>query len=809
MWNDSVFSEEDLKGIQKLGLGSKRSSSETIGQFGIGFNVVYHLTDCPSFFTNGNTFCILDPHCRYVPGANPLKPGRRYDGVDTGFWENWSDLKSAYLRQEGMEGCPGEVKNSGTLFRFPLRHTEELVQKSELICEEASFGSSNRPLIVREMKDDLKSWFSDLKEALVFLNNVTELKLFEIEYKSTMILTHHYSTRFITERHPDFQQKLDCFAATREPFIANYSVFLHERLPQKNIEKWIIQLGIGDMQNPQQHWMYLPKRKPRHGLAFPVNKVDFDGRIFCFLPLPSISHLPVHINGDFILDSARIGLWTARDSPDTDERYKWNRHLLEAIASSYVQLLVSYRGELFSPASCQSSQENENMINKYYRIFPRWLDEHKLDCNMQFLATLVYQKLSLLNSPVLIARNDGTDGPFSAEWLPLTDAEKPSQQVHFWDDESLGRSLPPILKRIGINLTAAPMFVRHHFGDCSIQLPLADPVNAYNYYCSYFFQVCEKFPCPITETQFQSVKDFLKFINYIMKRDYVEEESEGSIKFYSKFPDSPNGIPLLLTSDENLRYFSEEKVICSEYSVIFAAECGDQFLHPEMCKLRLTPDCFIRPGKENWGMISSILHSVLPESLRVQKITNASDIIDIQNLLSPLWQCLASDQVFKVHFDEIIQEWALLLTTSDELFAYKSDQQLLPVLPPTRQRRLGQAIPLSYDEDSKVLQVLEKHGMPILNTKVVDSSVCRQFCPQMSEPRKILKNLVYLCQESGLPSLMNDRCADQIATLFTYFGKIHFSHEPDSLTAVKSLPLFKDIRDGKYCTLSGEVYLAR
>ena len=141
VWNDSVFSEKDLKGIQKLGLGSKHSSSETIGQFGIGFNVVYHLTDCPSFFTNGNTFCILNPHCRYVPGANPLKPGRRYDGVDTGFWESWSDLKSAYLRQESMEGCPGEVKNSGTLFRFPLRHTEELVQRSELICEEASFMS--------------------------------------------------------------------------------------------------------------------------------------------------------------------------------------------------------------------------------------------------------------------------------------------------------------------------------------------------------------------------------------------------------------------------------------------------------------------------------------------------------------------------------------------------------------------------------------------------------------------------------------------------------------------------------------------
>ena len=47
VWNDSVFSERDLEGIQELGLGSKRSDAETIGQYGIGFNVVYHITDCP------------------------------------------------------------------------------------------------------------------------------------------------------------------------------------------------------------------------------------------------------------------------------------------------------------------------------------------------------------------------------------------------------------------------------------------------------------------------------------------------------------------------------------------------------------------------------------------------------------------------------------------------------------------------------------------------------------------------------------------------------------------------------------------
>ena len=42
VWNNMNFSDNDLQGIQKLGLGSKRDDLESIGQFGIGFNIVYH-----------------------------------------------------------------------------------------------------------------------------------------------------------------------------------------------------------------------------------------------------------------------------------------------------------------------------------------------------------------------------------------------------------------------------------------------------------------------------------------------------------------------------------------------------------------------------------------------------------------------------------------------------------------------------------------------------------------------------------------------------------------------------------------------
>ena len=49
----SPFTEDDLAGIQKLGEGTKAMDPNKTGQYGVGFNCVYHLTDAPSFLTSG------------------------------------------------------------------------------------------------------------------------------------------------------------------------------------------------------------------------------------------------------------------------------------------------------------------------------------------------------------------------------------------------------------------------------------------------------------------------------------------------------------------------------------------------------------------------------------------------------------------------------------------------------------------------------------------------------------------------------------------------------------------------------------
>ena len=49
VYNNKTMTEKDLIGITKLGRGNKRDSLESIGRFGVGFNVAYHITDCPMY----------------------------------------------------------------------------------------------------------------------------------------------------------------------------------------------------------------------------------------------------------------------------------------------------------------------------------------------------------------------------------------------------------------------------------------------------------------------------------------------------------------------------------------------------------------------------------------------------------------------------------------------------------------------------------------------------------------------------------------------------------------------------------------
>lgn len=162
VFNDSFFSNEDLSGIQNLGIGSKSTYPFKTRQYGVGFNAVYNLTDMPSFLTKGQgvdggeTLCIFDPlhrHCKW-------KVGTRYVDMQT-FRKTFGDVLSGY-----NENVFFSDQNQGTVFRLPLRKAKSGI--SDVILSEEN---------VHSMFGDFKK---DMFEMFLFLKSVSKIIVSDI-----------------------------------------------------------------------------------------------------------------------------------------------------------------------------------------------------------------------------------------------------------------------------------------------------------------------------------------------------------------------------------------------------------------------------------------------------------------------------------------------------------------------------------------------------------------------------------------------------------------------------------------------------
>ena len=844
VWNDSTFSEKDLEGIQKLGLGSKRSDAESIGQYGIGFNVVYHLTDCPSFITGGETLCIMDPHCRFVPEASTEMPGRRFDDLRSGFWEDFPDFKSAYL-QDGLKDCPPELLG-GSLFRFPLRHNYNLMRSSKIVEHSTSYR--NEPLTADRMHRYLTDWAPKMKQALLFLNHVTELHFFIIEDHKPIMLT---STGVSDVRVPSlvlehcFQvciddsgkqsrahlhEKIVAFKEERgsEPCVVQYPLTITETLPnlpqrkeKQKTEKWLIQQGIGDLEDKQQTWNYISLVKPKHGIAAPLSSSPehiraFFGNVFCFLPLPVSCNLPVHVNAHFILNASRRNLWRSTVPREVDDKSRWNENLLNAIASSYADFLVHARSYYIKSEPFEDLKTLKTSAKCYYSVFPNWSKGQKQNQPVPEgpwlkLAEDVYRKLASNNAnllatiestqstPSTAASVEVPSGPgaqFSVKWHPPKNQESSSSQVYFWAPRRDHNDAPikPILEHIGMKITCAPLRIKNHFHTVKCDIPETTPSSVYDYYTQFSGQVSPngRFPCAIEATSFHSIADFKVFTMYFLQ----PSESELGSRV---FPKPPFGHPLLLTADGQLRNFDKRnKVISSQYSQLFP-ESFEKFLHLELLNLKYSTDYFLAPEDlGSYATVQKILSKALPHELKTTHVNNAQGGHIAKPMLAKLWTCLSCDKTFSSHLDNILRSWALLPSTTHHLFS--SINTILPVIPPT-----SVLIPHGRADFSETYKLLQHLGMPFLATDVVDADVVQSYCPQLSDYECILTNLYHLHQERDISSMITK---DNVATLITYLRNINFQVCGDECkTHVKALPLFLTV-EGNLTALDGKtVYI--
>lgn len=385
-FNNSVFTQQDMYAISRIGQASKLEKPLAIGRFGLGFNCVYHFTDIPGF-VSGENIVMFDPHANHLPGISPTHPGLRIKFAGRNILDQFPDQFAPFLHF----GCDLEHTFPGTLFRFPLRNAN-VAPRSHIKKETYT-------------PEDVLSLFTSfsgvVSEALIFLRNVKSVSIFVKEGAGhEMQLLHRvckdYSVGKDTEPKPSNQvfslldenlsagmnkdqllKKLSSTVVKDLPYKCQKVVVTEQDSSGCTSHGWI----TGEYLNAgvSKKHLNLPEMShkliPWASVAVLINSVktdetenaaasnsdifgpstisaqnrrNFGGRAFCFLPLPITTGLPAHINAYFELSSNRRDLWFGNDMAGGGKvRSDWNLYLIEeVVVPAYGHLLEKIASEL-------------------------------------------------------------------------------------------------------------------------------------------------------------------------------------------------------------------------------------------------------------------------------------------------------------------------------------------------------------------------------------------------------------------------------------------------------------------------------
>ena len=574
VYNNRPFTRADIDGIQNLGEGSKGGDPCKTGEYGVGFNAVYHLTDAPSFISKGGdvgeVLLVFDPDCRYAPGASSEKPGRMFK-VSKKLQKDFPDVFRCYLGE--LERFSGD---NATIFRFPLR-SEEMAIESQISSRAVTLEKLDR------MMEELKR---ELFEVLLFVDNVKKITLCEVEKKSGKLVNDYTVEVTLTkedeEKRKEFATVIKEFGnlikqgqilRTDRPFVkVSYVLKITDNCGKE--EKWLIAQQVGFQGDVESTIVDAFKKQklgmlPRGGVAcllekeyleFPVQRRN---KAFCFLPLPLETNLPVHINGHFALDhESRRNLWRD-EAGHVGYRSDWNNALLEdVVASCYIDMLVEVKKLLgFGP---KRSTKNKVLgkIRILESLFPQ---EPTTDHYWETLVDSVYQEMDNRKLNLLpVVRHSAQRGRSSVNvtWLPPTGMGK--QKVFFNNLADAGpfakipekdteeavnkrrQKFERMLLRSGFNLVAFSMKTHDSFqrsGVVTSCISAGDLLEFYGTFGSHD-PLCTigPIPCNVSKTVFEDEYGVKLVLSFCKEAD----------DFLEKLP----GLPLLLTQDNCLQSFS-------------------------------------------------------------------------------------------------------------------------------------------------------------------------------------------------------------------------------------------------------------
>ena len=582
--NNSKFIEKDIKGIAKLGRGGKKSSADTIGRFGIGFNVAYHVTDCPSFVTfseygEAENFCVFDPTCRF---ANTTKqhPGKRWK-ISSKIVTDLSDQFQPYLLKGIETPLIENLDKEHVVFRLPL--TPRHVSPSESLWyrtsptpyrthqqishnnqeKQASFGNIFTSSKLQQLFTDMEFY---ARETPLFLNNIQKISAVEIAEDGKVF--NHFHTRLITSS--DVQTECTKFANTAKEImertreteqlslIYEMEILHNKALEDLECQKWLIckQFSPVNMVQHDEEGLEDPRSdiewnmRPIGGIAAALGTVQIKGHLFCFLPMPLESMLPVHVNGHFLVDDSRKHL-EKKKKESTD----WNISLANnVLAPCYVDML------LYAQKMTQNGEAGEEW---FYKLFPSLNNEGEV-ANLK-LPEHVYKILYQRNPPILLQKCPDTG---SKKWLTL-------------NGENMGCFFRPFLSEETHQFVVADPDLR--FSLIRLGMPVVTgevPLTLYNNLSTLYKQaVAYVTPELIIDhmknrAQMKRMKEVLTVKNMQLLLQFITDARKARF-----VKESLSSVPLLLTLNSNL--WSGKTIFKSKFASLLP-HCQDHFILPEL-----------------------------------------------------------------------------------------------------------------------------------------------------------------------------------------------------------------------------------
>ena len=833
VYNNQPFTEDDVRGIQNLGRGTKEANPGKTGQYGIGFNSVYHITDCPSFISNNDILCIFDPHAQYAPGATSVSPGRMFRDLDSDFRSQFSDVLNLYL------GAHFKLERS-TMFRFPIRSTT-MAKTSEI----SSVPASDR--MVQNLLDKLKT---DGAELLMFLNHMEKISICELSQASGDLKVLYSVKAKITDgdrlKRKQFHASVIDSVTKKKQLAAipvqqiTYTMDIEDT--DGNLTTWMIcnRSGFPNIENVSKGVVSAHKNEditlfPRGGVAACVShNYKKPHRAFCFLPLSLETGLPFHVNGHFALDSARRNLW--RDDNGVGVRSDWNNNLMTSlIAPACVELLIQLKRRYFpGPDPTMTVLQGtplhvvKDTLRKYLFFFP----VNRLDiqpdwyCLVKAVYNSIHADLKRL-LPVVRAvhiENSDVHSVIYISWVNTSTANKgkaffdnllqdelqhlKNTEYNITSRKSVAENvyrLKTLLLDIGFNLvhscdeTANLYFCLE---DAGIPVSYVTPEDVRNFIHTFSSPdtSCHvgKLPCRLQQSNYKLIHNLKLLVDYCFKDVEVND-----VKI--------EGLPLLITMDNMLQVFDSKrpKFLTPHHELISSRK--EMFMNTLYMRYS---NILLKEGTAKIFDIScfgDLLGSVLPREYRTRIPVKWRDTFASESWLKNVWNFISEniavkeDQVdIKPSFDtvlDILKDWALLpgiKFMAREKIVVPEHDVLLPL-------SLMDIAIFPQGQNDKVFHTLMKAGCIQLavNKICVKENPIMPFLAQQTanieNPSSVLKAVEYMIQTSAFKAAnLTDK---DFEALLLYFNCNLANLTQQDEQSLKLLPCFKSV-SGRYISIA-------